>query len=78
MAITRVFKNGNSQAVRIPREFQYERLDIEYEIERNGELITIRPARRSLNHLMEKFKAFGDDFIAAGREPEMEDRREDL
>ena len=34
---TRVFKNGNSQAVRIPSDLAYERTDIEVEIERVGE-----------------------------------------
>ena len=78
MVKTRVFKNGNSQAVRIPSEFQYERLDIEYEIERNGEMITIRPAQRPLNRLMDKFRAFSDDFMADGREQEIDDRRDAL
>ncbi len=40
---TRVFQSGNSQAVRIPKEIQFERLDVEYEIERQGEVIIIRP-----------------------------------
>ena len=29
MTITKVFKNGNSQAVRIPAEYAYERSDID-------------------------------------------------
>lgn len=29
MATTRVFRNGNSQAVRIPREFQFHSDDVE-------------------------------------------------
>lgn len=78
MAKTRVFRNGNSQAVRIPSEIQFERLDIEYEIERNGETITIHPAKRSLNRLMEKFAAFSDDFMVDGREQGSDDRRDAL
>ena len=78
MAKTRVFRNGNSQAVRIPSDIQYERLDIEYEIERNGEIITIQPAKRPLNQLMDKFRAFSDDFMADQREQEVDDRRDTL
>ena len=78
MAKTRVFRNGNSQAVRIPSDIQYERLDIGYEIERNGEIITIRPAKRPLNRLMDKFRAFSDDFMADEREQEVDDRRDTL
>jgi len=48
MHTTRAFKNGNSQAVRIPADLAYENTDIELEIERQGEEIRIRPVRRSL------------------------------
>lgn len=44
----KVFKNGNSQAVRIPAEYAYERSDIDVEVERIGDEIRIRPARRNL------------------------------
>jgi antitoxin VapB len=70
MAITCVFKSGNSQAVRIPGELQYERTDIEYEIERIGDEVRIRPARRRLTGLADKFAAFSPDFMAEGREVE--------
>ncbi len=48
MHTTKIFKNGNSQAVRIPSDLAYERTDIELEIERQGEEIRIRPARETL------------------------------
>ena len=52
MHTTRVFKNGNSQAVRIPADIAYERTDMELEIERDGDEIRIRPARRSLSGVL--------------------------
>ena len=58
MPTTRVFKNGNSQAVRIPAELAYERNDIDVEIERVGDELRIRPARRSLAGVLEKFAKF--------------------
>ena len=48
MARTRVFKSGNSQAVRIPAELAYANTDIDLEITRLGDVITIFPARDSL------------------------------
>jgi antitoxin VapB len=48
MARTRVFKFGNSQAVRIPAELAYANTDIDLEITRLGDVITIVPARNSL------------------------------
>ena len=67
MHTTRVFKNGNSQAVRIPMDMAYERMDMELEIEREGDEIRIRPARRSLAGVLTKFAKFSRDFLAEGR-----------
>jgi antitoxin VapB len=67
MKTTRAFRNGNSQAVRIPSELAYERTDIELEIERVGDEIRIRPARRPLTGILKKFAKFGPDFMATGR-----------
>ena len=64
---TRIFKSGNSQAVEIPKELEFERLDIEYEIERQGDRLIIRPAEESLANVMELFAAFSDDFMSKGR-----------
>ena len=67
MHTTRAFKNGNSQAVRIPADLAYKRTDIELEIERQGDEIRIRPARRSLSGVLVKFARFSPDFLAEGR-----------
>ena len=67
MPTTRVFKNGNSQAVRIPAELAYERSDMDVEIERVGDELRIRPARRSLAGVLKKFAKFSRDFMAEGR-----------
>jgi antitoxin VapB len=67
MQTTRAFKNGNSQAVRIPADLAYERTDIELEIERQGDEIRIRPARRSLSGVLTKFARFSPGFMDQGR-----------
>lgn len=56
---TRVFKSGNSQAVRIPAELAFERNDMEVTISRNGDVITIRPAnaRISVEQMFAKLRA---------------------
>jgi antitoxin VapB len=48
MPLTRAFKSGNSQAVRIPAELAYIDLGIDLKITRLGEVLTIMPARHSL------------------------------
>ena len=67
MPTTKAFKNGNSQAVRIPAELAFERTDIELEIERVGTELRIRPARRSLAGVLSKFSQFSAKVIAQGR-----------
>lgn len=78
MHITRAFKNGNSQAVRIPFDIAYERMDMELEIECYGDEIRIRPARRSLDGVLNKFAKFSPDFMAEGRGDEEQAERDAL
>ncbi|MCC4114883.1 type II toxin-antitoxin system VapB family antitoxin [Aromatoleum toluclasticum] len=78
MHTTRAFKNGNSQAVRIPSDLAFERTDIELEIERVGDELRIRPARRSLAGVMAKFARFSPDFMAEGRGDQEQTERDSL
>lgn len=74
--VTRIFKNGNSQAVRIPAELAYDRTDMDVEIERIGDQIVIRPVRRRLDNVMAKFAQFSPDFMAGGRGENEETQRD--
>ncbi len=66
MATTRVFKSGNSQAVRIPKEFQF---DVEeLEIFRRGDEVVLRKKPNNLSDVMDIFAGFSDDFMADGRD----------
>jgi antitoxin VapB len=78
MTTTRVFKNGNSQAVRIPAELAYDRTDIDLEIERVGDEIRIRPIARPLTGVLRKFAKFGADFMSEGRGDQEQTEREGL
>jgi antitoxin VapB len=69
MPITKVFKNGNSQAVRIPADLAFDRNDMEVEIERVGDELRIRPV---------SFGAFSSDFMADGRGDNQETERDAL
>jgi antitoxin VapB len=44
---TRVFKSGNSQAVRIPAEIAFADMDAELEITRTGDVLLIYPAPKT-------------------------------
>ncbi len=78
MTNTRIFKNGNSQAVRIPADLAYDRMDIDLEIERIGDEIRIRPARRSLAGVLAKFARLSPEFLGEGRGDQEQAERESL
>lgn len=65
MKIARVFRSGNSQAVRIPKEFRIE--GDEVEILKRGKSLVLRPRRRSWAALVRSLDRFTDDFMVAGR-----------
>ncbi len=74
---TRVFKSGNSQAVRIPQEFQ---LDVEeVEILRQGDDIILRKKKNDLSDVLDIFNNFPEDFMQEGRnDPPPQERNFDL
>lgn len=67
MIITKIFKNGNSQAVRIPAELAYGSWDMDFVIEREGDELRIRPAPRRMGDVLAKLARFSPDFMAGGR-----------
>lgn len=79
--LTRVFKSGNSLAVRIPKELAIADASQVVEIERVGNTLVMRPVvQESLAGLMEICAQFSPDFMAGGREqsPEMDREWEEL
>lgn len=52
MATSRVFKAGNSQAVRIPQALAYDSSITEVEVERHGDTLIVRPQRMSMADLV--------------------------
>ena len=70
---TRVFMNGNSQAVRIPQEFRLEASTVEISRNEHGDLVLhpVAPDRGSA--LLQALAGFDDSFIAA-----LEAQRQDL
>ena len=73
MKTAKVFKSGNSQAVRIPKEFHLE--DEAVEIRRKGDSLILRPKKRSWKALFASLDMFTEDFMAEGRkQPPMQKR----
>ena len=73
MKTAKIFRSGNSQAVRIPKEFQMK--GDEVEIQRKGDLLLLRPRKRSWDSLSESLHKFTDDFMKDGRNQARVQRR---
>ena len=78
MAHTKLFKNGNSQAIRIPAELAFSNWDIDLEIERQGDELRIRPTPRRMGDVLAALARFSPDFMADGRAIQEESVREVL
>ncbi len=76
MARTRVFRSGNSQAVRLPKEFQ---VDVdEVEIFRRGDEIVLRRPQGTLAPAFTLLTSLSKDFMAHGRSQPLPQRRRGL
>lgn len=77
MTTTRVFKSGNSQAVRLPKEFHINSKVLE--IFRRGDEIVLRePSKGGLARAFELLTNLPDDFLVEGRRDTPPQHREGL
>ena len=76
MATARVFKSGNSQAVRLPKEFRFQGEEVE--IFRRGDEVVLRESSKGLERAFWLLTSLPDDFMAKGRDDPPPQEREDL
>lgn len=68
MQTARLFPNGQSQAVRLPKEFRFDG-DRVY-IQRMGEAVVLLPYQRPWQVLVDSLGQFSSDFAAQGAAPD--------
>ena len=76
MTTRRVFKSGNSQAVRLPKEFGAKSKVLQ--IIRRGDEIVLREPGKGLGRENEVLTELPDDFLAEGRQETPPQQRERL
>ena len=76
MKIAKLFKNGDSQAVRLPKEFRF--VGEEVQIKRVGSAVVLLPKARSWDTLVESLKKFPADFMSDREQPHEVERRDSL
>jgi antitoxin VapB len=68
----RLFKNGQSQAVRLPKDFRFEGEKVF--IKRVGNAVVLIPYQESWETLLESLDQFSDDFMEVREQPPTQHR----
>jgi len=75
MATAKLFQNGRSQAVRLPKEFRLQGKEVK--ISKQGNKIILEPIENSWEQWFASMTQFSDDFMANGREPQEQAQERD-
>jgi len=76
MTKTKVFMSGNSQAVRLPKQFQLKNDEVEI-FRRNGDIV-IREIPQNLGRAFKLLAQLPEDFFAEGRQDPPPQERDSL
>jgi antitoxin VapB len=72
MDTAKIFQNGKSQAIRLPKEYRF-RGSIVY-VKRIGNAVVLIPEQDSWQTLVESLDRFSDDFMADRQQPPTQER----
>jgi len=76
MHTAKLFSNGRSQAVRLPKEYQFEGKDVI--INKVGDIVILFPREKAWETFLQGLNSFTEDFFQEGREKEINQEREEL
>jgi len=68
----KIFKNGRSQAVRLPKKYRFE--GDEVYIKQSGNTVVLIPKDNPWKDVFESVKMFSDDFMETREQPPLETR----
>ena len=76
MMTAKLFENGRSQAVRLPKECRFS--GDEVAINKVGDIVILMPKETPWVGFLNSMSLFSDDFMSKGREQHGEQERESL
>ncbi len=76
METAKIFENGRSQAVRLPKKFRF--TGDEVFLQRIGKAVVLIPKEESWHVFMNGLHDFTDDIFEEGRTPEVASLRENI
>ena len=65
MLTAKLFENGRSQAVRLPKDFRFKGKDVY--IRKLGDAVLLVPTEKKWEVFLDGLNSFSDDFMAEGR-----------
>jgi len=72
----KLFKNGDSQAIRLPKEFRFKGREVY--IRREGNNIILTPIDDAVDRLWNSLNSFSEDLIIERNQPKFSDKRNSL
>ena len=72
MKTAKLFQNGQSHAVRLPKEFRFE--DDYVFVKKSGNVVVLIPSRNSWDTLVHSLGKFSDDFMTERKQPKLQKR----
>ena len=76
MMTAKVFENGRSQAIRLPKECRFS--SDEVMVNKIGDIVILLPKQNKWESFMRAIDMFSDDFMADGRATDISQEREAL
>ena len=76
MMTAKLFENGRSQAVRLPKEYRFN--GDEVAINKIGDIVILMPKENKWSGFLNSLELFSDDFMNDGREQPAVQEREAL
>lgn len=74
METAKLFKNGKSQAVRLPKAYRMK--GDEVFVTKIGDAVVLIPHNKKWNSFLESLNKFSDDFMTERAQPKLENREE--
>lgn len=76
MMTAKLFENGRSQAVRLPKECRFSGNEVA--VNKIGDIVILMPKENKWSGFLKSLELFSEDFMADGREQSVTQERESL
>lgn len=76
MMTAKIFKNGRSQAVRLPKECRFNTEEVV--VNRVGDIVMLIPMDNKWDNFIQAIDMFTEDFMENGRENQLIQEREEI